>query len=359
MKNTYYHYKTGATNKPSRSRFHRPSLSLKKTFLTFLVAAVIFLGSSYFWYKTSLRPVGSGDPKTFTVSEGDSVGNIMDRLKDEDLVKSSLALKIHARINGTYSKLKVGTYYISPELSGPQIIEVISGGKVSTKLTILAGKTIEELSPQLYQEFGQDQVQQTIDSLTTDFNPLLTSQPGPKANLEGYLMPETYTDISPNTTFSDWLTRNFDLFSKKVDPLKSKLAERGFSVNQAFILASIIQQESSKPEEQKKIAQVFELRLKQDIPLGADPTFIYAAKLKGVTPSPTIDSPYNTRINKGLPPSPIGTFEMSALEAVANPAEGDFLFFVAGDDGTIHYSRTEEEHKASIQQYCHQNCNLF
>jgi UPF0755 protein len=127
----------------------------------------------------------------------------------------------------------------------------------------------------------------------------------------------------------------------------------------AFTLASIVQQESSKPEEQKKIAQVFESRLEQDISLGADPTFIYAAKLKGVEPSPKIDSPYNTRINKGLPPTPIGTFELSALQAVAEPAEGDFLFFVAGDDGKIYYTRSEEEHQVSIKEHCKENCSLF
>ena len=356
---TYYHHKLGALKKASKPK--KLNLSFKKAIPVAFIIFVAISASSYFWYKTSLQPAGRGTAKTFIVSEGDSVGQIMDRLKDESLIKSSTALKIHARINGTFAKLKVGTYAISPEYSGPQIVEIISGGRVSTKLTILAGKTVEEITPRLYQEFGQDQVQETLDSITPEFHPILADQKGTRVNLEGYLLPETYTDLDASSTFESWLKRNFDLYEERISKLdlKVRLNQRGFTMQEGFTLASIIQQESSKPDEQKKIAQVFESRLTQNISLGADPTFIYAAKLKGVEPSPKIDSPYNTRINKGLPPTPIGTFELSALQAVAEPAEGDFLFFVAGDDGKIYYTRSEEEHQVSIKEHCKENCSLF
>ena len=359
---TYYHHKHGALKENKRlnlnSKFNF-NLTFKKLALLIITAGVLFLGGSYVWYKTSLQPVGKGESKSFLVSKGDSVNNILDRLKEEKLIKSSLSLKIHAKINGTYSKLKVGKYSISPELSGPQIVEIISGGKVSdAKLTILAGKTFQEILPELYQHFGQDQVQQTLDNLTPDFHPLLASQLGlSNVNLEGYLLPETYTDLNSGVTFEKWLMRNFDLYEERLSPYKGSLEARGLSIHEAFTLASIVQKESSKPEEQKKIAQVFELRLKRNISLGADPTFIYAAKLKGVEPTPSIQSPYNTRIVKGLPPTPIGTFELSALDAVANPAPTDFLYFVAGDDGTIYYNYTEEEHQADIQAHCTELCN--
>jgi UPF0755 protein len=357
---TYYHHKQGVINKSKVSGLESGSSSKKFLMLSLLIGLSLVL-ASYFWYKTSLQPVGPGPSKSFIVQEGDSVNEIMDRLKKEGLVKSSLSLKIHAKINGTYSNLKVGNYSISPELSGPQIVEIISGGKVSdARLTILAGKTIKELLPELNQHFGQDQVTQTLDELTADFHPILVDQAGARViNLEGYLLPETYTDLNSGVTFENWLKRNFDLFEERIAPYRANIEARGFTLKEAFTLASIVQQESSVPEEQKKIAQVFELRLERDISLGADPTFIYAAKLKGVQPTVDIDSPYNTRIYKGLPPTPIGTFELSALEAVANPSQTDYLFFVAGDDGTIYYSRTNEEHEANTRRYCIENCSLF
>lgn len=352
---TYYHHRHGSF-KESKDTLGR---SPKKIVIITLICLALITAASYLWYKDSLQPVGQGESKTFLVAKGDSVNDIMDRLKKEKLIKSSFSLRLHAKLNGTYSKLKVGNYSISPELSGPQIVEIISGGKVSdAKLTILAGKTIQEILPELYQHFGQAEVQEALGNLTADFHPILASQSGlANVNLEGYLLPETYTDLNSGVSFEQWLKRNFDLYSERIAPLEPSLAARGLTIHQAFTLASIVQKESSKPEEQKKIAQVFELRLARDISLGADPTFIYAAKLKGVEPSVDIDSPYNTRINKGLPPTPIGTFEMSALEAVANPSQTDFLFFVAGDDGVIYYTYTEEEHQAAIKAHCTELCN--
>lgn len=352
---TYYHHKLGSLKKTKEVN----AKSSKKMFLSLILIAGIALASSYVWYKQSLKPVGPGDSKAFVVSKGDSVNSILKKLSDEGLVRSTTALKIHARINGTYAKLKVGNYSISPELSGPQIIEVISGGKVSSaKLTILAGKTMQDLLPELNQHFGQEQVQQTLDDLDKNFHPLLADYPGNTINLEGYLLPETYTDLNSGVTFEAWLKRNFDLYQSRIEPYKSALSARGFNIHQAFTLASIVQKESSNPEEQKKIAQVFELRLQKGIALGADPTFMYAAKLMGVEPTVNIDSPYNTRIYKGLPPTPIGTFELSALEAVANPAPTDFLFFVAGDDGIIYYNHTEAEHQEDIKAHCIELCKL-
>lgn len=354
---TYYHHKHGSFKESKDTLGKSP----KKIFLITIICLALITAASYMWYKDSLQPVGQGESKTFLVAKGDSVNDIMDRLKKENLIKSSFSLRLHAKLNGTYSKLKVGNYSISPELSGPQIVEIISGGKVSdAKLTILPGKTVQEILPELYQHFGQTEVQQTLDGLTTDFHPLLASQSGlANVNLEGYFLPETYTDLNSGVSFEQWLKRNFDLYSERIAEFEPQIAARGFTIHQAFTLASIVQQESPKPEEQKKIAQVFELRLARDISLGADPTFIYAAKLNGVEPSVDIKSPYNTRINKGLPPTPIGTFELSALAAVANPSPTDYLFFVAGDDGVIYYSRTNEEHESNIQKYCQANCSLF
>ena len=92
--------------------------------------------------------------------------------------------------------------------------------------------------------------------------------------------------------------------------------------------------------------------------LGSDVTFLYAAAIRGVRPTTTIDSPYNTRIYTGLPPGPIANFNSSALEAVANPTEGDFLFFVAGDNGKVYFSKTNKEHQEYVDKYCIELCKL-
>lgn len=92
------------------------------------------------------------------------------------------------------------------------------------------------------------------------------------------------------------------------------------------------------------------------MPLGSDVTYHYAAQILGVPATPTLDSPYNTRIYPGLPPGPIATPGLSALEAVANPASGDYLYFLSGDDGKTYYATTEQEHEANIANYCKIKC---
>ena len=92
--------------------------------------------------------------------------------------------------------------------------------------------------------------------------------------------------------------------------------------------------------------------------LGSDVTFIYAATQDGKAPTVNYDSPYNTRVHTGLPPGPISNPGLGALMAVAEPAEGDYLYFVSGDDGMTHFSHTEEEHVAATKQYCIKNCEL-
>lgn len=93
------------------------------------------------------------------------------------------------------------------------------------------------------------------------------------------------------------------------------------------------------------------------MPLGSDVTYHYAADKLGVEPSPSLESPYNTRIHKGLPPGPIATPGLSALMAVADPASGDYLYFLSGDDDKTYYAKTEQEHQANIENHCKIKCS--
>jgi UPF0755 protein len=126
---------------------------------------------------------------------------------------------------------------------------------------------------------------------------------------------------------------------------------------QGITLASIVYAESGNPKSEPTVAQVFLLRLKQGMALGSDVTAFYAASLAGQDKTLGVDSPYNTRLHSGLPPGPIGSFTDIALKAVAHPSNTDYLYFVAGDDGTIHFSHTEQEHEAAIKKYCTKECS--
>jgi UPF0755 protein len=112
----------------------------------------------------------------------------------------------------------------------------------------------------------------------------------------------------------------------------------------------------SKPADQAQVAQVFLKRLQIDMPLGSDVTANYGSLVAGKGKNLEYDSPYNTLIHKGLPPTPISTVTENALYATTHPANTDWLFFVAGDDGTTYFSHTAEEHDQLAQKYCHKLC---
>ena len=112
-----------------------------------------------------------------------------------------------------------------------------------------------------------------------------------------------------------------------------------------------------KSADRPVVAQVFLKRYKEDMRLGSDVTAYYGARLAGKEPSLGYDSPYNTRLHSGLPPGPISNVSAGSLEAVAFPAQTDWLYFVAGDDGITHFSKTLQEHEALTAKYCKKLCS--
>ena len=139
--------------------------------------------------------------------------------------------------------------------------------------------------------------------------------------------------------------------------LEARAESLRMSVRQVVILASLIEKETSVPEEMKLVSAVFHNRLRIGMKLDCDPTIIYALKLKGAYDGQltrkdlTLDSPYNTYRHAGLPPGPICNPGREALEAALYPAAEPYLYFVARNDGGHQFSRTFSEHAAAVQRY--------
>jgi UPF0755 protein len=147
-----------------------------------------------------------------------------------------------------------------------------------------------------------------------------------------------------------------DTFSKQVDAsnIPSGFAAEGLSLHQGVTLASIVETEVSNPPDQAMVAQVFLNRIKAGMPLQSDVTVDYASQLTGLPFSVTLNSPYNTYLNKGLPPGPICSPGLSAMGAVAHPTPNNYLYFVADKNGTTHYATTFAQQEQNIQLYLNQ-----
>jgi UPF0755 protein len=351
------------------SRLRRYTLGMRSNkrwptrFLKILAAllAVIIIGmiSVRLYYNHNLRPVSKSDEtQTLVVERGATVNEIADRLKQKKLIRSSLVFQLYIRSKETNNPLIAGTYRLQPKLSTPEIVAILSRGKVATDLvTILPGQRLDQVQESLVNYgFDKDQVQSALNPDLYKNNPALVDKPV-GASLEGYLYPESF-EKNASTTPQDIVEASLNLMNQKLTPdIRAAYAQHGLSVYQGITLASMVEQEAFRKADRDQIAQVFLSRLSIGMALESDTTARYGAIKDGQTgASLTYDSPYNTYRNKGLPPSPISNVSETSLRAVAYPANTDWTYFVAGDDGTVHFSHTLEEHEQLTKQYCTKLC---
>jgi UPF0755 protein len=316
-------------------------------------------------YNQNLRPVGASQKNvTFTVPKGAAVQEVAASLKAAGLIRASWAFEWYFRTNDLGNYLQAGTYRLRPSLSVSEIADVITQGKIATDLvTIVPGQRLDQIRTTLIRTYGFSEAS-VDDALRPSHyadHPALVDKPK-KASLEGYLYPESFQRTA-DTTPTVIIRSSLDQMQKYLTPdLRAGIVRQGLTVHQGVILASIIEQEVGNGVDKKTVAQVFLQRLREDRKLESDATASYGAVLSGQAQSLTrnqilsFDSAYNTYIHAGLTPSPISNVGISSLEAVSHPAQTNYLYFVAGDDGKTYFSRTLAEHEALTAAHCKLLC---
>ena len=322
----------------------------------FILVAIATLGV-FAWYNDALQAKSSDEtPVKVEVQAGASIDQVAQELEQKGVIKSAFAFSIYMKLSGR-DVIKTGSYLFAPNQKVDEIVGWLNDGRVSTRrVTILPGQTLKQIKATLVADgFSEAAVNAAFDKKYD--HPILAYKPA-DATLEGYIFPETYF-VSLDSSPEELINKALDEFAGRVKEsgIEGKLTARGFDLYQGVTLASIVAKEVTNPEDQKQVSQVFQTRLERGMNLGSDVTYHYAADMLGVERAVNIDSPYNTRIHAGLPPGPIGNFNLPALLAVAEPAGGDYLYFVAGDDGVTHYAKTFEEHQQNIQKYCQKLCS--
>ncbi len=345
--------------KPTKKTLKKPN-SKKAWLIILAITAVLLVGGVVAlrtWYSRNLQPVSSSlEKKYFTVSAGDTRAEIAKGLEQAGLIRSAKAFENYVRSH-QISNLQAGTYILSPSMDVPEIVNKISNGDVAKNLlTILPAKRLDQIKQAFVSAgYTQSQVDYAFNPELYADLPLLANLP-PGASLEGYLYPDSFQKQS-DTPAETIVRQSLQEMQKYLTAdVISGLGAQGLSVHQGIILASIVEQETSDPRDQPTVAQVFLKRFKEGMMLGSDVTAFYASAIAGKEPTVFIESPYNTRIYNGLPPGPIGNFTASAIRSVAKPAPTDYVFFVAGDDGTLHFTYTAAEHQEAINKYCSEAC---
>lgn len=321
-----------------------------------LVGAVVVVRHAY---NQNLKPVSnSQETKIINIPTGSSLNEISKLLADQKLIRGTWVFEWYVHSKELGDKLQAGTYALSPSQSLPEIVDTLTQGKVTTRLvTILPGRRIDQVRADLINDgFSVAAVDAALEPDQYRDLPIMSFVPKGTKTLEGLLHPDSYQRIE-STDPSSIIKQSLQDIGVRITPdIQAAFASRGLSVYEGLTLASIVERELSKQEDRRQAAQVFYSRLQQGISLGSDPTAFYGAVLDGKTPSVKYDSPYNTRLHRGLPPGPISTISDGALQATITPTSTDWLYFVSGDDGTTHFSKTLEEHERKTEQYCHELC---
>lgn len=348
-----------------------------------LFAIFLLAAGAAVWYFQALTPVDRNNEShvRLSVKSGSGPTQIGQVLYDKGLIRSTLAFDLYTRINGVRNQLQAGAYSLSPSESTPEIIGHLTSGRTDMiSITFYPGATLRDTtdtpedkktdvtSVLLRAGYTKQEIEAALSksyaARGVASDALFEGKPA-EAGLEGYVYGETYA-FSSDATVEDILSHVFDVYYEKIlaqniiEPLK----QRGFTLYQGIILASIVQREVSAAnaneasEDQRQVAQVFYNRLAMNMPLGSDVTAYYGADQIGESRTVEVDTPYNTRKYPGLTPGPIAVPSVGALAAVANPADNDYIYFLSGDDDVTYFGRTDEEHQANIKNYCHVKCAI-
>jgi UPF0755 protein len=293
----------------------------------------------------------------FTVRRGANASQIAADLLSAGLIKSALAFKFVLFEEGIENSMQTGTYKVSAALSPRDLATLFqkaAGDQVA--LRIIEGWRLTEVAAAVNKAFpsitAADFVAAAVVGTRNNF---VLSGLDPKTSLEGFLFPDTYF-LRPDATTDQIIGILLDNFETKAGPaLRTAAAARGVAIYDMVKLASIVEREARDRKESPTIAGVYQHRLDIAMKLDADPTIQYA---KGTWDELSLDdlkldSPYNTYLNPGLPPSPIANPGLAALQAAAQPEKTDFLYFVAKGDGTGDhaFAKTLEEQEANRVKY--------
>lgn len=301
-------------------------------------------------------PPSSPQEIIIDIPKGTSVITLAHQLKSKGIITNAFVFRLMYQVYYQNTPIKAGEYKINTPISIKDLLRLLTRGQIYLhSVTIPEGLTRFEIALLLEKKLGFFSADKFIAA--TEISSLIEDLDPQAPNLEGYLFPETYSfpkGTSPQSVVRTMVNQFRRVFTATWQTRASQL---GFSIREIVILASLIEKETSQPEERKLISAVFHNRLKKKMKLDCDPTIIYALKLQGKYKGRLgwkdlkLDSPYNTYLYPGLPPGPIANPGRAALEAALYPAKVDYLYFVSRNDGTHIFSRTLQEHNKNVYLY--------
>jgi len=293
-------------------------------------------------------------PERVTLPPGASFSAVTDTLAAHGVVGSRFWFTLIARVRGADRSVRAGVYEFAPRLSAWKVLDILEAGdEVATRFTVPEGLTIPEVSALAQQKLGIPA--DSMMAAARDSVAAAAILGFPVRSFEGFLRPETYS-LRLGTTAPELVRVMAEGFKSAWKPeWDARLDSLGWTRAQLVTFASIVEGEARADDERETIAGVYHNRLRIGMALQADPTVQYAIFLATGKRKPRLftkdyqfRSPYNTYLNRGLPPGPVNSPSRRSLEASLQPAKVPYLYFVAGQDGRHLFSKTYNEHLRAI-----------
>lgn len=318
---------------------------MKKKLIILFVLIILISIVSFAWWNQAVKPPDPTNKTNvnFVISRGETSRSVAERLQKQGLIRSSVAIFILARFGGLSANIQSGDFRLNPSMDLYTVAKELTHGTQDVWIVIPEGLRKEEIALKLAKDLSIPE---------SEFN---------KVAKEGYMFPETYL-VSKDATAGALVKLFTNTFNQKVSEKDKAAANRlNMSINDVIIIASLVEREAMLEKDRPLIASVILNRLKLGMKLDIDATIQYAL---GYQPKEKtwwkkdltledleIDSPYNTYKNNTLPPGPICNPGLSAIRAVLNAPDTEYLFYLADKNGTSHFGRNIEEHNANIAKY--------
>ncbi|HVL39388.1 MAG TPA: endolytic transglycosylase MltG [Fimbriimonadaceae bacterium] len=321
--------------------------ALKRLFGLLLVLGVLAL-AAWLWIQREIAPTAKTPEFYYRVEGSPNLPQVLNELRARGVVRNPDALRLYATIVRRQPRIREGTYRLAGGLEADEILKRL-GEPIrqmvripETNLLVRTARLLEQKEVLKAEEYL------TLARSPEGFRERFPEIPLPKESLDGYLFPDTY-DLPPLLGAEKTIVKQLQAFRDKVMPV----VKDPENLHRAIIVASMVELEAARDEERPVIAGVIENRLRLGMPLQIDATVLYAlGEWKNLTRAElrSTQSPYNTYLNKGLPPGPICSPSLASIQGALQPAKHDYLFYVAipGTGGRHAFAATYEEHLANI-----------
>ena len=336
-----------------------PSRSPKKKiivaaggFCVLIALAIVSLAMAYYMPNYFIAPRHA----YIHVQDDMTARDIADVLHEKGLISNTLWFRVAAIISGQAQELKKGEYVLDSQMSMESTLAKLASGKSeATRVVVPEGYSCQQIARDLEKQ-GIVKAADFLAAVKKPENlyPYMKGNRTVSFPAEGFLFPDTYfipNDATPDAIAKTMLKEFDDHLTAE---MKQKIAKRNLSIYQFVTLASLVEKEARYEEDRAPIAAVFFNRLSTGMPLQSDACISYVlgmAKTNVSIQDTKLESPYNTYVYKGLPPGPIASPGMAAMNAVLDAPDTDYLFFVADSDGHNHFIRTYEEHLKAVEEY--------